>query len=622
MSQVYSTEPPTSATVIFETTYGPLSIDLWCKECPRTTQYFLQLCADGFYNNLPFHRIVPNFLIQTGDAKFRINNDNDNNNNDVQLQDQKDNSDDDNDNDASLWKQPPPPKYREQYRATEALERRRYEVNSRIRFNHRGQVACALGLDDDTTNTTNDDNGNDDDANSSLDRLQPQFFITLGEASHLDGKHIIFGSCTGPTIFNALRIGRIDVINNNDDDDDDDNDIRNFQPRLLLEAPRILRTKIVHIDTSLRALVPTLQQNLLPWKKSTSTIAAGVRDPNQIQNGKANNRNKKKKKKVRKGIKNVNLLSFGDDEEESNEENNDKKRNNNNNNPQIQSSHEVLGPSLSSSRQQQQQHQQGKNDISSMTIQPSSTSRSNNRVVGELLKEEAENENEDEGLSTTEKKERKKKQKNRKGQESGTTENNVDSFVLVPVLTTTKNDDVNNNDTTTYGVFPVEMELSTPTNTSSSSTSESNNEPSSSLSKKIITNHHHSTSNNKTKKISLVEARRAKYLKNNSSNNKGRKNHVREDETMTKLKAFQQKITRKEAVSVSVVDISNAATTTATTTTASSDWMNTKFKCKKHMDQDAKTGGDGRGIDEYEVIEEKSAATDRKHGKRKKHRRH
>jgi len=96
MSQVYSTEPPTSATVIFETTYGPLSIDLWCKECPRTTQYFLQLCSDGFYDNLPFHRIISSFLIQTGDAKFRINNVNDND--DDPLQEQKDKSDDDDDN--------------------------------------------------------------------------------------------------------------------------------------------------------------------------------------------------------------------------------------------------------------------------------------------------------------------------------------------------------------------------------------------------------------------------------------------------------------------------------------------------------------------------------------------
>jgi len=513
MSQVYSTEPQTSANVIFETTYGPLSIDLWFKECPRTTQYFLQLCADGFYDNLPFHRIVPNFLIQTGDAKFRHNDP-------QQEQEGKNNGDDD-----ALWRQPPPPKYREQYRATEALDRRRYEVNSRIRFNHRGQVACALGLDD-----TNDDDN--DDNNSSLDRLQPQFFITLGEASHLDGKHIIFGGCTGPTIFNALRIGRIDVINNNDDD------IRNFQPRLLSEAPRILRTKIVHLDISLPVLVPTIQQYLLPWKSTTATAAG---NPNQIKNGKAN-RNKKKKK-VRKGIKNKNLLSFGDDEE-SNEEYDD----NDNNNPKIQSSHDVLGPSLSSSSSSRQHQQQGKDDKSSMAIQPSSTSRSNNQVVSEksqkqlLLQEEAENVDE---VSSTEKKKSKKKQRNIKRQESGT-ENNVDSLVVVLATTNQqKNDDTNNNTTTVNDKFPVEMELST-TTTTTTSMSESNSGPSSS--NKIISNHH-STINNKTKKVSLVEARRAKFLKNNSSK-KGRKNHLREDETMTKLKAFQQKITRNRAVVV------------------------------------------------------------------------
>ncbi|OEU22618.1 cyclophilin-like protein, partial [Fragilariopsis cylindrus CCMP1102] len=159
MSQVYSTEPQTSANVIFETTYGPLSIHLWLKECPRTTMYFLQLCADGFYDNIVFHRIVPNFLIQTGDSKFRIN---------------------------------------QQEQDAEALDRRQFEVNSRIRFNHRGQVAMALGIDDDDTNNDGP-------------RLQPQFFITLEDASHLDNKHVIFGGVTGPTIFNALRIGQIDV---------------------------------------------------------------------------------------------------------------------------------------------------------------------------------------------------------------------------------------------------------------------------------------------------------------------------------------------------------------------------------------------------------------------------
>eukprot|EP00814_Leptocylindrus_danicus_P003199 CAMPEP_0116021468 /NCGR_PEP_ID=MMETSP0321-20121206/10406_1 /TAXON_ID=163516 /ORGANISM="Leptocylindrus danicus var. danicus, Strain B650" /LENGTH=108 /DNA_ID=CAMNT_0003492347 /DNA_START=230 /DNA_END=553 /DNA_ORIENTATION=+ len=38
-----------------------------------------------------------------------------------------------------------------------------------------------------------------------------QFFITLDEAPWLDGKHTAFGTVSGPTIFNALRIGRTDV---------------------------------------------------------------------------------------------------------------------------------------------------------------------------------------------------------------------------------------------------------------------------------------------------------------------------------------------------------------------------------------------------------------------------
>eukprot|EP00536_Pseudo-nitzschia_multiseries_P006269 jgi/Psemu1/117020/gw1.130.39.1 len=173
MSQVYATEPQTSGSVVFETTAGPLSIHLWCRECPHTVRYFLQLCVDGFYDNLVFHRIVPNFLIQTGDAAFRQSKD----------------------------------EYREQHRAAQALDRRRYELNSRIRFNHRGQIAMALETTDDNNNNDDDD----DDDPSIAARLQPQFFITLDEASHLDGKHVCFGGITGPTIFNALRIGRTDI---------------------------------------------------------------------------------------------------------------------------------------------------------------------------------------------------------------------------------------------------------------------------------------------------------------------------------------------------------------------------------------------------------------------------
>jgi hypothetical protein len=41
-----------------------------------------------------------------------------------------------------------------------------------------------------------------------------------------------------------------------------------------------------------------------------------------------------------------------------------------------------------------------------------------------------------------------------------------------------------------------------------------------------------------------------------------------------------------------------------------SDWMKTCFKCHRHMDHDAKLGGDGQSaIDDYEVGDESRSAT-------------
>ena len=46
------------------------------------------------------------------------------------------------------------------------------------------------------------------------------------------------------------------------------------------------------------------------------------------------------------------------------------------------------------------------------------------------------------------------------------------------------------------------------------------------------------------------------------------------------------------------------------------DWLKTKFKCRKHMDVDAKLGGDGRNaMEDYEVIEGRNSDRKRhKHG--------
>ena len=44
-----------------------LRIGLFDSIVPKTADNFYQLCVNKYYNNTPFHRIIPNFMIQGGD---------------------------------------------------------------------------------------------------------------------------------------------------------------------------------------------------------------------------------------------------------------------------------------------------------------------------------------------------------------------------------------------------------------------------------------------------------------------------------------------------------------------------------------------------------------------------
>lgn len=46
---------------------GSLNLELFCEKAPKTCYNFLMLAKAGKYNNCLFHRLVPNFMIQTGD---------------------------------------------------------------------------------------------------------------------------------------------------------------------------------------------------------------------------------------------------------------------------------------------------------------------------------------------------------------------------------------------------------------------------------------------------------------------------------------------------------------------------------------------------------------------------
>lgn len=56
-------------TVVMETNYGTMEIELFMDKTPDTAGNFEKLMEDGFYDGLTFHRVIPDFMIQGGDPK-------------------------------------------------------------------------------------------------------------------------------------------------------------------------------------------------------------------------------------------------------------------------------------------------------------------------------------------------------------------------------------------------------------------------------------------------------------------------------------------------------------------------------------------------------------------------
>ncbi|KAJ3160568.1 heme binding [Geranomyces michiganensis] len=53
--------------VVLDTSAGAVTIELYWDHAPRTCENFYQLAKRGYYNNVKFHRIIPDFMIQGGD---------------------------------------------------------------------------------------------------------------------------------------------------------------------------------------------------------------------------------------------------------------------------------------------------------------------------------------------------------------------------------------------------------------------------------------------------------------------------------------------------------------------------------------------------------------------------
>ncbi|KAI9464487.1 cyclophilin-like protein [Lactarius psammicola] len=144
---------PTHGRVLLDTTAGDIDIELWSKEAPKACRNFIALAMEGgYYDGVIFHRVVPDFLVQTGDRTGSGS------------------------GGESFFGEP--------------FED---EVHPRLRFAHRGLVGMAN--------------------NGSKNSNDSQFFITLDRADELHGKHTLFGRCVGDTIYNVMKIGAMELDN-------------------------------------------------------------------------------------------------------------------------------------------------------------------------------------------------------------------------------------------------------------------------------------------------------------------------------------------------------------------------------------------------------------------------
>lgn len=63
------TAPPVSTHVYIDTDRGTIQLELAVLDAPATVETFVELARKGFFNGIPIHRVVPDFVIQGGDPR-------------------------------------------------------------------------------------------------------------------------------------------------------------------------------------------------------------------------------------------------------------------------------------------------------------------------------------------------------------------------------------------------------------------------------------------------------------------------------------------------------------------------------------------------------------------------
>ncbi|KAK6422001.1 Peptidyl-prolyl cis-trans isomerase-like 1 [Oleoguttula sp. CCFEE 5521] len=122
-------------SVVLETTMGPITLELYTTHAPKTCHNFTTLVSRNYYNSTPFHRIIPNFMIQGGDPTGTG-------------------------------------------RGGASIYGEKFEDEISADLKHTGAGVLSM-------------------ANSGKDTNGSQFFLTLAPTPWLDGKHTIFGRVKG-----------------------------------------------------------------------------------------------------------------------------------------------------------------------------------------------------------------------------------------------------------------------------------------------------------------------------------------------------------------------------------------------------------------------------------------
>lgn len=56
-------------TAVIKTSMGDMTAELYAKDAPNTVNNFVYLSKQGFYDGVIFHRIIKDFMVQTGDPQ-------------------------------------------------------------------------------------------------------------------------------------------------------------------------------------------------------------------------------------------------------------------------------------------------------------------------------------------------------------------------------------------------------------------------------------------------------------------------------------------------------------------------------------------------------------------------